>query len=227
VLNKIGLAKRRKGSMGMQKYIVFDFDGTLVDSQNIFVPIYNQIAKKHGYKTVKEEEIEYLRKLTMPERCKQLDVPLYKLPILALEFYKLYQPAIKDLILFHGMKDVLDELHKKGYGIAVISSNSEEHIRAFLHNNNIENIQEVYCSKNLFGKDKMIKRFLKSKKITEQDMLYVGDEQRDVAACKKAGVNVIWVSWGYDVIETVKKDAPDYMVNTPMEIVQVVQGAYS
>ena len=28
---------------------------------------------------------------------------------------------------------------------------------------------------------------------------------RDVAACKKAGVNVIWVSWGYDVIETVKR----------------------
>lgn len=81
----------------MQKYIVFDFDGTLVDSQNIFVPIYNQIAEKHGYKTVREEEIEYLRKLTMAERCKQLDVPLYKLPILALEFYKLYQPAIKDL----------------------------------------------------------------------------------------------------------------------------------
>lgn len=97
----------------MQKYIVFDFDGTLVDSQNIFVPIYNQLAEKHGYKAVKEDEIEHLRKLTMPERCKQLNVPLYKLPILALEFYKLYQPAIKDLILFHGMKEVLDELHKK------------------------------------------------------------------------------------------------------------------
>ncbi len=79
----------------MQKYIVFDFDGTLVDSQNTFVPIYNQIAKKHGYKTVKEEEIEYLRKLTMPERCKQLDVPLYKLPILALEFYKIVSTCHK------------------------------------------------------------------------------------------------------------------------------------
>lgn len=97
----------------MQKYIVFDFDGTLVDSQNIFVPIYNQLAEKHGYKAVKEDEIEHLRKLTMPERCKQLNVPLYKLPILALEFYKLYQPAIKNLVLFHGMKEVLDELHKK------------------------------------------------------------------------------------------------------------------
>lgn len=56
--------------MGMQKYIVFDFDGTLVDSQNIFVPIYNQLAEKHGYKTVSEEEIEPLRKLTISERCK-------------------------------------------------------------------------------------------------------------------------------------------------------------
>lgn len=34
----------------MQKYIVFDFDGTLVDSQNIFVPIYNQIAKSTDIK---------------------------------------------------------------------------------------------------------------------------------------------------------------------------------
>ena len=73
----------------------------------------------------------------------------------------------------------------------------------------------------------MIKKIFEIKKITEKDMLYVGDEQRDVAACKKAGVNVIWVSWGYDVIETVKKDAPDYMVHKPIEIVQVVQGAYS
>ena len=99
----------------------------------------------------------------MPERCKQLDVPLYKLPILALEFYKLYQPAIKDLILFHGMKDVLDELHKRLRNCSHIIQLRRAY-SGILHNNNIENIQEVYCSKNLFGKDKMIKRFLKSKK---------------------------------------------------------------
>ena len=34
----------------MQKYIVFVFDGTLVDSQNIFVPIYNQLAENMGIK---------------------------------------------------------------------------------------------------------------------------------------------------------------------------------
>ncbi|PFK41134.1 HAD family hydrolase [Bacillus cereus] len=207
----------------MPKYVVFDFDGTLVDSQNIFVPIYNQIAEKHGYTTVREEDIEPLRKLSISARCKQLHVPLYKLPMLAVEFYKLYQPAIKDLVLFHGMKEVLDELHRKGYEIAIISSNSEEHIKAFLHNNQMEAIQDIYCSKNLFGKDKMIKKFLKEKQITEKDMLYVGDEQRDIVACKKVGVNVIWVGWGYDVMETVKEDSPNYMVYTPNEILHIVE----
>ncbi|WJE54764.1 HAD family hydrolase [Bacillus cereus] len=207
----------------MLKYIVFDFDGTLVDSQDIFVPIYNQLAENHGYKTIREEDIEPLRKLSISERCKQLHVPLYKLPILAVEFYKLYQPAIKDLVLFHGMKEVLDELHGKGYEIAIISSNSEEHIKVFLHNNQIEDIQDVFCSKNLFGKDKIIKKFLKAKKITEKDMVYVGDEQRDIVACKKVGVNVIWVEWGYDVMETVKEDSPNYMVNTPNEILHIVE----
>ena len=55
LLNNICLGKKKKGSMGMQKYIVFDFDGTLVDSQNIFVPIYNQLAEKHGYKKLVEK----------------------------------------------------------------------------------------------------------------------------------------------------------------------------
>ncbi|WP_180234989.1 HAD hydrolase-like protein, partial [Bacillus pseudomycoides] len=96
-------------------------------------------------------------------------------------------------------------------------------IRAFLHNNQIKNIQEVFCSKNLFGKDKIIKKFLKEKTLTEADMLYVGDEQRDIVACKKVGVNVVWVGWGYDVMETIKEDSPNYMVNTPNEILHIVE----
>ena len=66
LLNNIGLEKKQR-EYGNAKIYCFDFDGTLVDSQNIFVPIYNQLAEKHGYKAVKEDEIEHLRKLTMPE----------------------------------------------------------------------------------------------------------------------------------------------------------------
>ena len=49
LLNNIGLEKKQR-EYGNAKYIVFDFDGTLVDSQNIFVPIYNQLAENMGIK---------------------------------------------------------------------------------------------------------------------------------------------------------------------------------
>ena len=48
LLNNIGLEKA-KGVWECKIYC-FDFDGTLVDSQNIFVPIYNQLAENMGIK---------------------------------------------------------------------------------------------------------------------------------------------------------------------------------
>lgn len=53
----------------------------------------------------------------------------------------------------------------------------------------------------------MIKKFLKEKKLQTEEVLYVGDEQRDVVACKKIGVEIIWVGWGYDVLDTIKEDS--------------------
>ncbi|PEA55472.1 HAD family hydrolase [Bacillus pseudomycoides] len=206
----------------MSKYVMFDFDGTLVDSKDIFIPIFNEIAEKHRFKQVKEEDVEALRKLSIPERCKLLHVPLYKIPMIALEFYKLYQPSIQSLTLFDGIRDVLQTLKESGYEIVIVSSNDEEHIREFLRQNEIDYIHDVFCSHNIFGKDKMIKKFLKEKKLKSSDVIYVGDELRDIVSCKKIGVEVIWVSWGYDVLETVQAESPNYIVNVPKEIVSVV-----
>ncbi|MGG0187738.1 HAD-IB family phosphatase [Bacillus rhizoplanae] len=206
----------------MNKYVIFDFDGTLVDSKDIFIPIFNEMAEKHRFKKVTEEDVEELRKLSIPERCKLLQVPLYKIPMLALEFYKLYQPSVQKLTLFDGISDVLKTLKQSGYEIVIVSSNAEEHIREFLRHNEIDFIHDVFCSNNIFGKDKVIKKFLKANKLQNSDVIYVGDELRDIVSCKKIGVEVIWVSWGYDVIETVQAESPNYIVNVPKEIVTVV-----
>ena len=124
--------------------------------------------------------------------------------------------------MFDGIRDVLQTLKEDGNEIVIVSSNAEEHIREFLRQNEIDFIQDVFCSNNIFGKDKMIKKFLKEKKLKNSDVIYVGDELRDIVSCKKIGVEVIWVSWGYDVIETVQDGSPNYIVNVPEEIVSVV-----
>lgn len=204
------------------KYVIFDFDGTIADSKIVFISAWNKIAEKYHFEKMKLTELENIKKLTIKERCKMLNFPMYKLPIIIPQLYKLYRQSINDLELFDGIKDVLTELNKKGVNTAIISSNSEENIQLFLKRNNIESVKDIICSSHIFGKDKLLSRFLKLKQLEADEVIYVGDEQRDIIACKKTGIKIIWVEWGYDSIEVVQAEEPDYKASSPAEIMQLI-----
>jgi phosphoglycolate phosphatase len=206
----------------MKKYIIFDFDGTLVDSMDLAIHVYNTLAEKNGYKKIVPEDKQYLRGLTVKEKCAYLEFPTYKIPFLAPSFYRLYKESMKDLMMFDGIKDVLQSLVEKGYQLAVISSNSEEVIREFLQNHQIDYMDDIVCSSNILGKDKIIKKFLKKRKLNASDTIYIGDEIRDVVAAKKCDIPVVWVEWGFDLKEKVAKEEPTYIVKTPKEILSIV-----
>lgn len=205
------------------KYLLFDFDGTLVDSMDMIVEVYNQVAGKYKAKKLEKKDAAFFKGLSIKERCKFLHFKLYKFPLLALDIYKLSKPHITELLFFEGIKEILEDLHVLGVKMAIISTNSENNIRVFLQQNQIDYIDEVICSNNLFGKDKEISRFLKTHQLKRSEVIYIGDEVRDITASKKNGIKVIWVSWGYDQYESVKKLLPDCIANKPYEILEYVQ----
>ncbi|QDQ02171.1 HAD-IA family hydrolase [Lysinibacillus fusiformis] len=204
------------------KHIIFDFDGTLADSTAVFASAWNTIAKKYRYREIQLEELESLKKLSIAERSKLFNFPMYKLPTILPQFYRYYRQSLQDVILIDGMKNVLQEIEKRGYTIAIISSNSKDNILAFLKLNGINNVSTVLCSSRIFGKDKIIKKYLKESKLQTSEVLYIGDEHRDIVACKKVGIPIIWVSWGYDAIEVVQSEKPDFTVFSPAEILDIV-----
>ncbi|MEK5486042.1 MULTISPECIES: HAD-IA family hydrolase [Lysinibacillus] len=204
------------------KHIIFDFDGTLADSTAVFASAWNTLAQKYKFKGIELKEIDTLKKLSISERSKLFDFPMYKLPMILPQFYKLYRQSLNDVHLFDGMKEVLMEIDKRGYKIIIISSNSKENILAFLKMNGIHCVADVLCSNRIFGKDKVMKKFLKDSNVNSADVLYIGDEQRDIVACKKAGVPIVWVEWGYDAIEVVQNENPEYKVATPQEILAII-----
>ncbi|WP_102344968.1 HAD-IA family hydrolase [Bacillus sp. Marseille-P3661] len=206
----------------MLKYVIFDFDGTLADSKLVFIAAYNALADKHQYKKISLDDLEMLKKLSIKERAKQLQFPLYKLPFLLPQLFQLYRQSLDQIQLFKGIDELLCALKQKGYKIAIISSNSQDNIIEILERNKIGGISSILCSNRIFGKDRLIKRFLRNHKLKASEVIYVGDEQRDIKACKKAGIKMIWVGWGYDDVEVIQSSQPEYMVNNPADILKIV-----
>jgi phosphoglycolate phosphatase len=207
----------------MAKYVVFDFDGTLVDSKAVFISAYNQLAGKYRFNKIDEQGIPQLIKLSMRDRMRVLKVPFYKLPVLTAEFISLYNKSIHSINLMAGMADVLKALENSGYKTAIISSNAVHSIRQFLQNNQLDFIKDVYSSSRLFGKDKVISKFLQKNRLQKTEVIYVGDEERDVIACKKSGIRIVWVAWGFEVKEVVINSKPHFMAHTPGELLEIVQ----
>nr|WP_295921882.1 HAD-IA family hydrolase [uncultured Dyadobacter sp.] len=202
----------------MIRYVIFDFDGTLADSRAVFLSAYNELARKRGYTPIGAGDLQHLRTLTISDRCRHLGVPMYYIPFLAAEFLSLYKKQLHHIKLYEGIRELLDALRSRGIETAIISSNSESNITAFLSLNRIDSIRKIHCSRNLFGKEKLIRQFLKRYDLSAENILYVGDETRDIEACKKAGVKIAWVDWGYDSLQMVAPLEPDYIVSAPGEI---------
>ena len=199
----------------MKKWVIFDFDGTLANSKAIAFQVINRLADLHGFPKFTPEKA-----MSMQGQEKTL---LSQFPLIANDFYTLYKESLKDIPLFDGIQEMLKKLRDKGMQIAVISSNEESNIRQYFQVQGIDFITEVYTSSDLYGKDTMINTFCEKHSLSKNEVIYVGDEVRDIRACHKSGVDVIWVNWGYDTAVQAVPEKPTYTAKEPTELLALVE----
>jgi len=206
----------------MIRQIIFDLDGTLVDSLETFIKIGNEMAEKYGYESLNAEKIKELLALPMKKRIESLKIPIYKLPKMGIEALGTYNSYAAQDKPIKGVKEMLECLHEKGYRLSIISSNSLNNIHTFLKVNELDLFDNIQSSKGLFGKHITIGKLISKLRVKKDQVIYIGDEQRDVEACKKIGIRVISVLWGFDSLELIKKAKPDFIVSEPNEIVEII-----
>ncbi|MGN1387319.1 MAG: HAD-IA family hydrolase [Bacillus sp. (in: firmicutes)] len=199
----------------MKKCVIFDFDGTLANSKAVAFQVINQLADIYGFPKFSPEKA-----MIMHGQEKSL---LTQFPIIANDFYKLYKEALQEIPLFDGIREVLLQLKDLGVEIAVISSNEESNIRQYFRSQGMDFITEVYTSSDLYGKDTMIDAFCDKHQLSKDEVLYVGDEVRDIRACHKSGISVVWVNWGYDTEEHALTEKPTYTATEPAELLALVK----
>ena len=97
-----------------------------------------------------------------------------------------------------------------------MSSNRSGTIRATLGANGVEgHFARVVGSRRLGGKARALRRL---KRRGAGGLVYVGDELRDLAAARRAGVGAVAVAWGYHSAELLATARPDFLAASPGEL---------
>jgi phosphoglycolate phosphatase len=175
---------------------LFDFDGTLADSQDWFLGIFDQVADRFGYRRLAPGDRERLRGLETKAILHDLGVPTWKLPMIAKHVRGLASRDIDQIRLFPGAAGMLAELKSGGVPAAVVTSNDEGNVRRVL-GAAAAHVAHFACGASLFGKASKIRGVLKAMRAEKRGAIFVGDEIRDAAAARDVGIDVGLVAWGY------------------------------
>jgi len=203
------------------KILILDFDGVIADSLSLQVKSVNKFSNKFGYQKIISVKIfkaynmqEIIEKIKMPE--KYLITAIQKIREEASKHYD-------KVLLFKGINEVLVELSKK-YKLIILSSNQESTIKTFLEKNNMKNLfSAIYTGEKLFDKHIIIGNIIKDFNVSKKDVIFIGDEQRDIEAGKKSGIKTGGVTWGYNSKERLIKENPDFLFEKAEELLQLVK----
>lgn len=206
----------------MTKAIIFDFDGTLADSMPILVEITNELAAEFGYRPITPQQIADWQKLSSRQILKISGISLWQIPFLMRRFRLAFSKKTDDVQLFPEIVPMLHSLKLSGYKIGIVSSNSVENISAVLQKHHVEHLFSFIDSSSVFGKGRAIRASLRANYIRPEEAIYVGDEIRDIDAARKGQIPSVAVTWGFNHADTLSTHQPDYLINKPQEILQLL-----
>jgi len=199
------------------RLVILDFDGTLADSWPWLVGALADTARCFGLPPIAPAQAEALRGQDSHAALKALGVPTWKLPRLGSHLRHLAAAAPAPP-LFPGIPEVLHRLSGAGLTLAIASSNSGAQIRRTLGPELTALIAHQAVEASLFGKAARFRRILRASGISATEAIAIGDESRDIAAARRAGIAAGAVGWGYAKPALLAAQRPDALFDSPGDI---------
>lgn len=203
------------------KIAIFDFDGTVADTMELGIKLFNEVAEKYNLPKLKNKDVKKLRGMGAGEVIKLYSLSPVKLAKLAIELQSKMKKQIANIKSVDGMLELFGKLRNKNIKIGIVTSNTAENVKLFLQQNKME-VDFVHGEKSLFGKGKVLKKLIKRLSLLRDEVVYVGDEVRDIEAARKAGIKIIAVTWGFNSRERLERAKPDFVIDRPREIIDLI-----
>ncbi len=197
-----------------KKLIIFDMDGTLVDSSLTIVNAINYVRSKLSLEPLTKEVI--LTKVNDPK----LNPALFfyeteEFTSKQEEWFSEYYTNNheKELQLYNGIEELLKELKERGYFLAIATNSYRSStLESLSYLNVLDYFSSIACYDDV-GRGKpapdMLEKNLKDTNVKVEEAIFVGDSERDLMASNSLNMDYIMINWGFsdyeDAIHSVVK----------------------
>lgn len=209
----------------MIKAVLFDLDGTLIDSEKVVLGAYRYVLAKHGEK-FDEKIIRTFIGRTLEDTYSAL-VPGHDPKLLSV-LHRDWQIERKHLLQgFDGLDNFLNELTKTGLMLAAYTSASRKRTDAMIEVTRIDKyINFILCGDEVANPkphQEGVEIILKKLDVRPAQMVFVGDAEHDILSGKSAGVITIGITHGFGTKKALQDAGADYMVGNLEELQTLIQ----
>ena len=212
-----------------KRLLIFDLDGTIVDTLPSIAEALNMCARHFGYpestlcevRAAVGNGVGVLLQKTMPESEMSNEAQCKRIKEYFAECYEKTQSKLDST--YSGMSEIMRELYDKGCILAVLSNKPDNLVKMIINNifpNGIisESIGQTELPKK---PDPTVPLMIAEKYgASPSDVYFVGDSEVDVITGKNAGMITLAVSWGFRDRDVLEGAYPDALFDTRDELLQ-------
>lgn len=189
----------------MFKAVIFDLDGTLVNTLDDLAFAMNEMLGHFGYPKRSKEEIEtfigngqrMFVKRSLPEYARDeenIDV--------CTKYYaeKYSENIVKFSVAYEGIPEALANMKKAGIKLAVLSNKSDIHVQKIISELFGADFFDLVLGAGRFAikPDPEAVLYISEKLgVDPAEAAFVGDSDVDIKTAHSAGMTAVWVSWGF------------------------------
>lgn len=194
--------------------IIFDWDGTLMDSIGLIVDSMRYAAEQHGL-TIADEATKSIIGIALAEAIARLfpNNPEKHTSILA-SYAEYYVKHCDNDKLFDGIFDLIQTLHSQGKTLAIATGKKRQGLARVLPNSGIEKYFTITkTADETAGKPSplMLEQILAETGKSITDAVLIGDSIHDIRMANQIGMDSIAVSYGCEMTEVLAKEHPTFI----------------
>lgn len=208
------------------KYILFDLDGTLLNTNKLIIESFKFTLKKHLDINIDDSDIlKYFGEplmVTLERFSKEKAKEMF-------DTYIVYNESIHDdmVEIFGDVEGLLKEILKMGCKTAVVTSKrkalAERGLRLFDLLNYFDDVIALEDTEKHKPDPEPILEALSRLNARKDEALMVGDSEFDIKCAKNAGVDSVFVSWSQAGNYQDNSIKPDYVIKDLWEIIYILK----